>query len=71
MFSNCICNCIIKIFIQVVEMKKKPDGRSPLSAQKQISSHKKRSGEPRISTQDEIQRLKAQKVIFFLRIMPL
>lgn len=46
-------------------MKKKPDGRSPLSAQKQISSHKKRSGEPRISTQDEIQRLKAQKVIFF------
>lgn len=47
---------------KVVEMKKKPDGRSPLSAQKQISSHKKRSGEPRISTQDEIQRLKAQKV---------
>ncbi|KDP41482.1 hypothetical protein JCGZ_15889 [Jatropha curcas] len=53
---------------QVMELKKKLSGRSQLSAQKQNSSQKQKNGEAGISLQDEIQKLKAQKVQLLCKI---
>ncbi|KAJ9166468.1 hypothetical protein P3X46_021219 [Hevea brasiliensis] len=53
---------------QVMEMKKRLGGRSQLSAQKRNSSPKQKNGEAWVLTQDEIQRLKAQKVHLLCKI---